>query len=756
MASAAFLLGGCSGDDGKDGKDGLNGTGASAPVKVADLTPAEWSNLSFDKDSGIIGVPTINSPPVVNFKVTSNGKPVVGLPLANMSFAIAKLLPSTNGAPSQWINYNVITDDEKSGKYPSVEKDGVLVDNGDGTYQYTFKRDITKAKALADALVDSGDKRKADLGDLTYDPALTHRLVVGVSARSPKSTDWAYSMKTPYERVIDFIPASGKVVTDVSGRDVISGDSCLECHSGTKRFAAHHATRQDPRYCMVCHNEQIKYGLKEAAVDANSNYDGTNTNIINGFAVGNFPTLVHKIHMGTKLSKTGYNFENAAVNVPAMNFDKVKYPQDIRNCTKCHKDSANADNWMNAASRATCGSCHDNINFVTGANSKAAGKAHFATTSDSVCVICHNSAYVKTKHALPANADVSKRTMQPTVTDVKIDDATGKVTAYFTVTNNDQPVTSQAGFIDTASGGGPYPQFTLTKLVNGADGATKWVSYTNRFRTKTNGMTPVLQASSDTAGVYADVDPAKGQYSYTFELNNSSVQGDIKKPFLEANVDPRSAKAPVLYAGAMRLPLPADYAANLAAFDASKTHRVTMALFSGKMKKAGIYDFVPNGAKVTTTRNIVTMEACNVCHAGKSMHRGYDIELCVACHTYDTKDSMTGQSVDLQHFVHKLHMGRNLPSVKAGGEYRINSEVGGTYDFTNLGYPGAISNCRVCHVEGTGAPANAANWRTTPTANACITCHDGTASVAHATQNANTCVICHAPGRSGDTQIVHQ
>lgn len=759
MVSAACMLTGCS--DGDDGRDGRDGKDAGAAVSVADLTPEEWSNLSFDQESGIIGVPTINSPPVVKFKVTTNGRPVVGIPIAQMSFGIAKLVPGKNGAPSQWINYNVVkegaTPAENSGKYPSIERDGTLVDNGDGTYQYTFKLDVTKVKGMVDALVDSGDKRKADLGDLTYDPQLTHRLVVAVSSKLA-DTDWAYALKNPYERVIDFIPATGKVVTDAdSRRDIITNGSCVECHSGaTKRYAAHHATRQDVRYCMICHNEQIKFGLKEAAVDANGNYDGANTNIINGFAVGNFTTFVHKIHMGNRLTKKGYNFENAAVNVPAMNFEKVKYPQDILNCAKCHTKSAAApqgDNWASAPSRQACGSCHDGVNFATGAGH---GPSNLPLSDDKMCSFCHNADAIIAKHPaqLPANADVAKRTMETTITDVKVDATTGKVTAYFTVTDNGQPVTSQAGFVDTISGGGPYPQFTLTKLVTGADGATKWVSYTNRFRTKTAGMTPVLQAAADTAGTYADVDPAKGQYSYTFELNNSSVAGDIRQPLVEANVDPRSLS--VGYTGAMRLALPADYKAYFTSFDNTATHRVTMSLSGAKMKKSGVLDFVPNGAKVTKTRNIVTMASCNNCHAGKQLHRGYDIELCVACHTYDTKDSMTGQSVDLQHFVHKLHMGRNLPSVKASGEYRINSAAGGAHDYTNLGYPGVVSDCKVCHVEGTGAPANAANWRTAPTANACITCHDGAASTAHAAQNANSCMTCHTSGRTAAADVAHQ
>ena len=52
---------------------------------------------------------------------------------------------------------------------------------------------------------------------------------------------------------------------------------------------------------------------------------------------------------------------------------KSLFPQDIRNCTKCHDGSATStaqttqgDNWKNVPNRLACGACHDGINFATG------------------------------------------------------------------------------------------------------------------------------------------------------------------------------------------------------------------------------------------------------------------------------------------------------------------------------------------------------------------------------------------------------
>ncbi len=109
---------------------------------------------------------SIASPPVVKFTVADGfGNPVVGLgntsqepprPSAatypNLAFAIAKLVPGTNGSPSKWVSYIVTTVPTKtrrlepsplSAQRPNTDNTGTLVDNGDGRYTYTFCRDIT-------------------------------------------------------------------------------------------------------------------------------------------------------------------------------------------------------------------------------------------------------------------------------------------------------------------------------------------------------------------------------------------------------------------------------------------------------------------------------------------------------------------------------------------------------------------------------------------------------------------------------------
>jgi len=140
--------------------------------------------------------------------------------------------------------------------------------------------------------------------------------------------------------------------------------------------------------------------------------------ILYGRAVGNYPSLIHKIHMGEELVKQGYNFNND----DAGKFNEVKFPQDQRNCTKCHNGSSSAvnktadgDNWKNLPSRLACGACHDGINFADGsgitlgdrdadvAAKVAVGTTHSGhvggtQTDDSLCSSCHTPAAMMVTH----------------------------------------------------------------------------------------------------------------------------------------------------------------------------------------------------------------------------------------------------------------------------------------------------------------------------------------------------------------------
>src|SRR5660398_68366 len=82
-----------------------NGIIATASALAANDTATNPSASFAVLQSAGVPVVTVNSPPKVNFAVFSDGAIKAGLKITDVSFAIAKLVPGTNGEPDQWVNY---------------------------------------------------------------------------------------------------------------------------------------------------------------------------------------------------------------------------------------------------------------------------------------------------------------------------------------------------------------------------------------------------------------------------------------------------------------------------------------------------------------------------------------------------------------------------------------------------------------------------------------------------------------------------
>ncbi|MGH3524215.1 MAG: hypothetical protein ACRDU4_15675, partial [Mycobacterium sp.] len=127
--------------------------------------------------------------PVKGLGNTSTNSTATVAGLTNLAFAMAKLVPGTDGSPSQWVSYMVTTVPATTAvaapTRPSTDNTGALLDHGDGTYTYTFYRDVPNIKSQVDAMTVTGANDKADLGDLTYDRTLVHRLTIQLSGNAP-------------------------------------------------------------------------------------------------------------------------------------------------------------------------------------------------------------------------------------------------------------------------------------------------------------------------------------------------------------------------------------------------------------------------------------------------------------------------------------------------------------------------------------------------------------------------------------------
>jgi len=163
------------------------------------------------------------------------------------------------------------------------------------------------------------------------------------------------------------------------------------------------------------------------------------------------------------------------------------------------------------------------------------------------------------------------------------------------------------------------------------------------------------------------------------------------------------------------------------------------------------FNFVPNGAKVTHTRDIIETSSCNQCHEQLSAHGGSrrGVNLCVMCHTPQNVDPNTGATVDFKSFIHRIHMGSSLPSVVAGGTFEITTSFG-TSNYSTVVDPSSAQRCEVCHQQTTGA-AQATAFLTNPTRVACGSCHDNVNFATGANhpggfQTDDTqCANCHIP-----------
>ncbi len=363
---------------------------------------------------------------MVTFVVNdSSGKPVSGLRLSdptgtlpadpacnhsNVTFAIAKFDGSNwqslisrqryaTSTPGQYAVVEATTDPKPAAGYsnpdtavadPSTRIVGIL-EEANGLYTYRFATDVTTPLLMADAVDEKNVSpgKVANNGNLAVKDGKTlHRVALQLCYVDPVTNT---TMKVnPF---MDFtLGSSGTAVPfkDSQGnltaaRIVVDSASCNECH---QVFAQHDGNAVDPQYCVMCHNP--------GSAD---------------FGTGNpidFKLMVHKFHMGKRLTQDYAVQAAVARKDTAGVITGVLYPQDQRNCVKCHDGSATAahqtaqgDNWKTRPSKNACWACHDD--YKAPGSGWQTAHAPYASlfspsisnpdaTLDAVCQSCHNDA----------------------------------------------------------------------------------------------------------------------------------------------------------------------------------------------------------------------------------------------------------------------------------------------------------------------------------------------------------------------------
>jgi len=774
-AAIALVLIGCNGKAGQNGTNGTNGTpgtpgtpGASYSIDAATYTPEDWAGLTLKAE--ITGA-TMGAAPVVDFKLTDGRNvPVRGLAAftsktasaafanyPNLGLAVAKLVPGTAGSPSRWVSYIVTNNPTAAAPTvwtptrPTTDNIGTLVDNGDGTYKYTFRRDISQVKAQVDASTDTAVNLKADLDDLTYDASLTHRitLYVGGIARNTgdttlgdRSANTATGANTgirgvtilnPANAVYDFIPRTGSTVLSEQ-REITSVDKCFTCHA---KFEFHGSGRQDTRYCSVCHNDQRKFGRAEATITGTA--DAGNLTVtgeagkFRGLATGDMTSFIHRLHMGEELQVKGYAYGS-------LDFNEITYPQDQRNCVKCHTNSTatpQGDNWNTKPSRMACGGCHDKVNFATGEGHGAHSPGAQLTDANCSATGCHTPASIQLSHipVLPPNPTniylgapngTNNNTNASFVAAFTSNLPTGaaKVTweiKSFTLNASARPVitfrflkdgapvvfnTYAAGTTEEMMDGfvgGPSVYVAFTVPYDGITYPADWNATVstylkNIWRGDGKDMTGANLAAASQGTLVAGTGTNAGYYVLTLTgavipPTASMITAGIGYTYGLTATQPLTQTAGVVGP---------PWAPNFYAYNVEGKKQGGLSVPAPNVTKV-VSGTMPAGFDATqatsTRRAIVTNQKCNDCHGAlgvftaKTYHAGQrnDAPTCEFCHNGQRVNS--GWGVNTKDFVHAIHgAGKRL------NKYSWESSAGNAY--WKITYPSVLNNCEACHVPG--------------------------------------------------------
>ena len=225
--------------------------------------------------------------------------------------------------------------------------------------------------------------------------------------------------------------------------------------------------------------------------------------------------------------------------------------------------------------------------------------------------------------------------------------------------------------------------FALAWLDEEDGDPLQYTSYITRVQTV--GDVSATQATTESTGTFEVVDRADGIYRYTFA----------------AAITPMAGRT------------------HTVGISASRT------IDGETVRTSAVLNFMPDGGAVATTRQVVTDSQCNSCHGEIEGHGGRytTTAMCVMCHSPQTTDPNTGNTVDFPVMIHRIHRGAELPSVDLGDiPYQI---VGGgqnntTHDFSKVEFPQLIQRCDACH----GGATQGNYWMNRPSPTDCRSCHD--------------------------------
>ncbi len=701
-----FLYGGCS-----------NGGGGSPPPTPPPPSPINMLNVGI-LDAFVDADRQVNC----TFRmVDENGNPLSLDDLDQINFVIARIVES-----GEYIDY--VTRVQDGAVQASSERDGTYDEMGDGVVMYTFETILPEGYNASQ----------------THTCAIYARRVVG-------SQEWVSNA------TFDFVPSGGPI-TKI--RNIVVAEACNNCHDP---LALHGGIRRDTEVCITCHTTKIINPDTGAEVDQIDPQSGNNLG---------FKTMIHKIHRGEMLPsvEAGMPYFIVGFNDTVHDYSEVVFPQDIRNCTKCHTDGAvQSSAYKNDPTRVACGSCHDDVDFATGTNhpivqldDNNGSGCHIpmSGTDFDISVTGSHTIPLRAKSLPGVNFDISDvRSAETGSTQVRPGE-------HAEVTFS---IKTDAGEVIT-----PEEMNSVSLVISGPTTDYFIQNYEG------SGAVPGEDYFLREAGLASATGPdADGNFVYTF---NGMI--------------PNGASG--TYAVGIEGRITREVGGNnLILFEEVNEAGQNV------VRYFGVTDAVPVPRRMVVD-NTTEDQFCNACHGtfskDFSIHGNLrnNTEYCVMCHNPSADDievrpvpeggTAVTAAIDFKEMIHMIHTGEEL-SIKP---YIIYGFMGSLHDFSNVLYPGNRSDCYTCHLVGTnilnpgmGVLGNGiqstffrefekvddenvvlATFSTAPVINACVACHDnvGVNAEGNALTGENhaggpapeiACVGCHGVGDPLGVAEVH-
>jgi OmcA/MtrC family decaheme c-type cytochrome len=539
-----------------------------------------------------------------------------------------------------------------------------LVPAGEGTGDPDSWFNLTTGDRTPENLTDNGDGTYSYVFATNiyglYDPALRERILLTISGAIVEQ-----SKNVLYDFVPEQLP--GPFVFDLS-RDIVTTEACNGCHErlgsplGSASF--HGGSRYLAEGCVTCHTDTL--GGEEAG---------------GAFLL---PNMVHKIHAAKVLLELPDEI---------LDFSEVTYPQDLRNCTTCHAGT-DGSNWNTRPSQVACGSCHTDVNFATGEN-HGIGPVPGPQPDNSQCAICHTPAGITeahlTENATPNNPGLPEGlvTFEYVLDSVTVNENNEPVVAFH-INQDGLPLDLTTIPPDGFSGG---PSFLVAYALP-QDGVTEMVDYNNLGRSAGQPFSVSLSSLSGTLTGTPD--------SYTAVLSAA--------PF------PEGATLRAVALQGYFTQLGDDPDPEVTTDDVGRhTPSVVLAVDGDEER-----------------REVVDSNKCLNCHEILELHGGNrvnNVQVCVLCHNpnlsssgrgtdvttvtdaqketlaaagYDPNDPLTWPEAtnNFKNLVHGVH---GAASRAYDYEFVRNFRGASYWNWSEVTFPGILSNCETCHVSASEA-----------------------------------------------------